>query len=305
MKIKLYEYFEKIYFLRYIKDILDWFKLKIFSKKLDINILKNIEWIKDMDIPYNWFIENKKVWISWVARLKNAEDFLKIVVESHINFLDEIILVDNKSIDNTKKICLELMNKYPNKIKFYEYNYDVKSLWNYNVLANSLESLAYYYNWAFSKSTYKYVMKLDDDNLLIPRKWKEIRKYVIDKKPNRYISYWWYNLLKKWDNIWICKSDIYSWKNWDHWIYPISEYSYYTQSNIWLCEQLNHNLIFKRFNFSFYHLKYLKKGFWLNNCISTSIGEEKKKIVNNSEIININNMNINKSDIKFINDFKF
>jgi hypothetical protein len=33
-------------------------------------------------------------------------------------------------------------------------------------------------------------MKLDDDNLLIPEKWKNIRKYVLEKKINKYIAYW-------------------------------------------------------------------------------------------------------------------
>lgn len=299
MKIIFYKYLEKIIFLRYLKDLLDSIKLKINAKKVNPNNLINIEWIKDMNIPYNWFIEEKKMWISWVARLKNAEDFLEVVIESHIQFLDEIILVDNKSIDNTKNICLRLVKKYPTKIKFFEYNYNVKSLWNYNILENSIESLAYYYNWSFSKSSYKYVMKLDDDNLLIPEKWKKIKNYVMNKQPNKYISYWWYNLFKKWSMIWICKNDMYSWKNWDHWIYPVSEYSYYIQSNIWLCEQLSHNLIFKRFNLSFFHLKYLKKHYWLNNIISTEIWKKQKKKIENSDILDLKSYT-NETNINFI-----
>jgi hypothetical protein len=56
-----------------------------------------------MNIDYSWFTEKKKSGISWVARLRNSDDFLLEVIESHIPFLNEIILVDNVSSDSTKK----------------------------------------------------------------------------------------------------------------------------------------------------------------------------------------------------------
>jgi len=47
------------------------------------------------------------------------------VIESYLSFVDEIILVDNLSTDKTKEICLKLQKKYPDKIKFYTYPYEV------------------------------------------------------------------------------------------------------------------------------------------------------------------------------------
>jgi glycosyltransferase involved in cell wall biosynthesis len=55
------------------------------------------------------------------ARLKNSSDFLIESIESHINLVDEIILVDNNSEDDTKEICLKMQAKYNKKIIFYPY----------------------------------------------------------------------------------------------------------------------------------------------------------------------------------------
>jgi len=115
-------------------------------------------------------------------------------------------------------------------------------------------------------------MKIDDDNLFDKKKWKKIREYIINKKPNRYINYWWYNLLKnkKWI-IWISEENKYIWRYWDHWIFPISKYTYFSKwyDNWWYNEYFNNNLLIKRFDFSFYHLKYLKKNYWLTNVLNT------------------------------------
>lgn len=280
----LYWYFDSIKWSRWCMDILTGIVWKMRAKPVSKDILSNIEGINEMNISYEWFMEKKPLWISWVARLKNAEDFLEFVVESHLPFLDEIILVDNLSVDNTRAICKRLQEKYPEKIQFYEYNYTVVAIWSdENIQTNSIHSLAYYYNWCFSKSKYSYVMKLDDDNMLLPAKWKNIRESIITKSPQRYCVYWGYNLLKRDNSIGVCKNDPYSWKLADHWIYPVSKYTYYTQNT--LCEQLNHNLFFKRFNFSFLHLKYLKKMFGLHNCIWTSVEKERSALMKNSEIL--------------------
>ena len=36
--------------------------------------------------------------------------------------------------------------------------------------ADSIFSTAYLYNWSFSLAKYKYVMKVDDDNIVIPHR---------------------------------------------------------------------------------------------------------------------------------------
>ena len=102
-------------------------------------------------------------------------------MESYLPFLDELILVDNMSTDNTKQICDKLQKKYPNKVKVFQYLYEVTppSFSNTKIPTNSVHSLAYYYNWCFSKTSYSHVMKVDDDIILIGDKMEKIRNYVL------------------------------------------------------------------------------------------------------------------------------
>lgn len=145
--------------------------------------------------------------------MKNGDDFLKAAIESHLPYLDELVLVDNGSDDATWSICKEFANKYPNKIKAYQYPYDIRQVGDSksDSGADSVHSIAYYYNWAFSKSTYQYVMKVDDDNILIPEVWEKIRK-KLESKPDSYLAYWGYNLMAKGNEIGICETDPYSGK---------------------------------------------------------------------------------------------
>lgn len=70
----------------------------------------------------------RKKGISGFARLKNSEIYLEKVIEAHLPYLDEIILVDNNSKDSTWKICQRLQNQYPNKIKIFQYLPEVYKL---------------------------------------------------------------------------------------------------------------------------------------------------------------------------------
>lgn len=262
---KIYKILDLFYPTRYLMDIIAYLKRKKTIQEITEKELTNIEWIQEMNIPLAWFTEKKPLWISWVARLKNWDDFLEKVIESHISFLDEIILVDNMSTDKTKEICLKLQKKYPDKIKFFEYKYPVNAPWNHEKVEKySIHSFAYFSNWCQTKSKYKYVMKIDDDNLFLPEKWKKIRKYIFDKKPNKYVVYWWYNLMKD-DNwkIWISKENPYIGRYWDHGIYPVSRYSYYIPFKD--VELFITNFPYKRIWFTFLHCKYLKKDMWLFN----------------------------------------
>lgn len=263
-------------------------KRNLLIKEIDNTLLINKEWVENMNIPIGWFTENKKVWISGVARLKNWWEFLNAVIKSHIPFLDEIVLIDNRSIDNTKEICMELVKQYPDKIKYFYYDYDVYwagSRWNINW--NSIHSLAYYYNRSFSKTSYKYVMKIDDDNLLLQDKRTTIKSYIIKQQPNRFMNFFGINLINKNQKIWIPSLDKYSWGHWDIWIYPVSKKTYYTQWKKF--ELLRHPFLFKDIWLSYIHLKYLKKDLWLWNYKNTSIEESIIKKIDKSKVLPLRN----------------
>src|SRR5260221_3523854 len=56
--------------------------------------------------------------ISAHVLVKNEENFVWYSVMSVINYVDEILIWDTGSTDNTKEIIKEIIVKYPNKINY-------------------------------------------------------------------------------------------------------------------------------------------------------------------------------------------
>ena len=279
--IKLYIILFFIYLKKYIILLFKW----------NFSWLKNIEKIKEFYIEKEKFLtKNRKKWISWFARLKNGDDFLQKSIESIINFLDEIILVDNQSTDKTKEICLKLQKKYPDKIKFYEYNFEVYWVWNkkYDITPeNSIHSLSYYYNWCLSKTNYQYAIKIDDDNFFIK---DEIKKIISKINKNKFYIIPWINIIKKNNNYYIPEKYPFAWLYWDYWFFKVSPKTYFIKDKN--CENFLHPYFFKIEKISFFHLKYLKKDFWFINYWEKIKKIYIKKITNN--LIKVDNLKLKK-----------
>ena len=123
--------------------------------------------------------------ISAFMRIKNGEDYLKASILSVIDQVNEIICVFNDSIDNTEKILISLENKYPTKIKVYKYIpivYPPNSKEYLELPETSVHSLAYYYNFAFSKTNFTYCFKLDDDQIYFPETLIKLKKTLEEKE---------------------------------------------------------------------------------------------------------------------------
>jgi len=99
-------------------------------------------------------------------------------------------LIDNLSTDSTRLICEKFAKKYPQKVKVYEYPYNVFQIGTHKVDPRSIHSFAYYSNWCVSQTKYRYIMRVDDDNILIPEKFNQIRTYILKYKPNKNLMYW-------------------------------------------------------------------------------------------------------------------
>ncbi len=127
--------------------------------------------------------------ISGFYRVKNDGDLLKSSVESHIKYLDEIIIVYNDCSDNTPEVARGLQKKYPNKIKTYEYIPKVHSVLSKKhmlELGKSPHSIVNFYNFTLSKTTKSIVVKIDADHVVIGHKFKKIvahiKKHSVQKK---------------------------------------------------------------------------------------------------------------------------
>ena len=132
---------------------------------------------KDFDRP-------RKEGISGILRVMNDEEFLESSIESCIDCLDELVVVYNKTSPESIAIIERMVEKYPDKIRVYKY---LPKLYSGNLTqkefelaknlpSNSIHLLANYCNYALSKCNYRFVMKIDSDQIYHTDRLREIVK---------------------------------------------------------------------------------------------------------------------------------
>lgn len=118
--------------------------------------------------------------VSGIMRIKNDAKFILPSVLSCIDALDELVIVWNDCSDNSEEEIHKVKDLFPDKVKIFEYypkvysinlskeEYEyVKSLPN-----DSPHLLCNYYNFALSKVTYNYALKIDADQIYYTEKLK-------------------------------------------------------------------------------------------------------------------------------------
>lgn len=271
------------------------FKRNLLSKKnWEFKYYENIEGVKEFDINKDALnFSKRKNGISLFARLKNGEEFLEATILSQEPFFDEIILVDNNSTDKTKEICKKLVLKFSNKIKFFEYTSEVYPVWHEKwaeTKDDSVHALSYYYNWTLSKTTYKYVAKLDDDVVTYDEK---LLKSITDNIRKIWINYLQIIPQLNVSNInWELMTPIsqpnskilppIAWLYLDHWIFPISEKTYFINGKT--METFIFPFWAKISKIWFMHLKWMKN--WIKNW-KWDMKKLVENINNNSSYINL------------------
>jgi glycosyltransferase involved in cell wall biosynthesis len=223
--------------------------------------LQNKEWFADYNIDASSFDWNvKKLWISGIARLRNAQDFLRISIESHLPFFDEIILADNLSEDWTREICQALAQKYPDKIKAIQYPFSTHKLWSdeyKNSTSDSVYDLSYFYNRVLSHVSYSRVAKIDDDHIILPDVMSLNREKILSTwEDNTYYQMLGVNIMLNESEYQIPLKWPFMWLYGDHGFFPLSKETYYIHDD-W-SENFVHNCSIKYLPISFIHLKYLK-----------------------------------------------
>ena len=168
----------------------DNYKKKLLTTFFNPKLFKNIEGNE----KYFYYRDRykSKNGISALLRIKNEEMNIKNVLLGIVNVFDEIILVDNNSTDKTMAVVKELKEEnqeFMNKLKIYNYPFQVAKcgIENFNTHPNSLNSLAYFYNYSLSKCNFSHVMKWDGD-MFLPGFLKDyfknyISKLIKNKKP--------------------------------------------------------------------------------------------------------------------------
>src|SRR5262245_27378235 len=63
--------------------------------------------------------------ISAVMRVKNEFEFLERSINSVIDLVDELVIVDNCSVDGSDGIIADFSNRFPKKVKSFSYPHKI------------------------------------------------------------------------------------------------------------------------------------------------------------------------------------
>jgi glycosyltransferase involved in cell wall biosynthesis len=128
--------------------------------------------------------------LSALIRVRDGGEFLAVATESIIEAVDEVVLVDNRSQDDTPKIIERLAARYPDKIRSFRYDHDVVPVGedSYNLDKEQPRSprLAHNYsNWCMARCRHPFVLKWDDDMIATRQLIGEIEKF----KSSRFLQF--------------------------------------------------------------------------------------------------------------------
>lgn len=108
--------------------------------------------------------------ISAFMRIRDGQDFLRLSIESHLPYVDEVIACYNGCSDRTPQILAELAAQYPGRVRPLEYLPKVhtfRSPEHDRAPTESVHAFANYSNYALLQARYSYAVKLDDDHLAL------------------------------------------------------------------------------------------------------------------------------------------
>jgi glycosyltransferase involved in cell wall biosynthesis len=231
--------------------------------------------------------------ISAFMRIKNGEDYLKASILSIINQIDELICVFNGCTDNTEKILLKLEKQYPTKMKVYKYIpevYPVNSEKYLNTEEDSVHSLVYYYNFALSKTTKKYCMKLDDDQIYFSNKLLELKKEMDLSKENYTIGIKGINLFDFKNELYVNLSDECT-SGGDILFFKYNNTCCFKKDSKF--ETFVTSDVINRLETLFYHTKRCKKDRGINNYLLNDNPNSRYNTINIDYFKNLNPININ------------
>ena len=121
--------------------------------------------------PNDLRLDQRKPGVSGLLRTRNGGAFLEACVRSHIDALDELVIIFNQCTDDTAQIVAKLEAEFPSKIKAFHYLPRVQPLGSEGHAQSNfddLDNLANYSNAGLVQTSRQYMMKVDDDHLAIP-----------------------------------------------------------------------------------------------------------------------------------------
>lgn len=131
--------------------------------------------------------------VAGIMRVKNDGMFIERCIESCIEALDELIVVHNDCTDNSVEEIEKMREKYPDKIRRYEYPHRVLGVGltkeEYDFVKELPEGSPYllstYCNFALSKVTAPYALKIDADQVYFTDTLKDWCDFIRNCEPQK------------------------------------------------------------------------------------------------------------------------
>jgi glycosyltransferase involved in cell wall biosynthesis len=118
---------------------------------------------------YNLALRQPKA-ISAMVRIRNEEEFLRPSIQSIVEHVEEVVLIDHLSTDRSPQLISELAAEHSQKVKAVSYPYEVHKYGAENdahrrrfFARYSPHIMANFYNWCLRQCTRPYVLKWDAD----------------------------------------------------------------------------------------------------------------------------------------------
>lgn len=131
----------------------------------------NLEEIEEFRIRWGWAqVDRLETGFTAVVRVKNEASSIPFVLPPLLRAAERVILVDNDSSDGTPSLALDVAAKSGAAHRFEVLNYPFSvsrcGPEHLATAADSVHSLTYFYNWAFSHVRTTYALKWDGDMVL-------------------------------------------------------------------------------------------------------------------------------------------
>ena len=146
-----------------------------------------------MCIGMNNNICERKDGLSGLMRTRNEASLLGPCIDSCIDALDELIVVCFDCTDNTLEVLEEKKRQYPDKLRVFEYNHKVLAFdltqeefeFAKTLSDDSPRLYCNLCNFGLSKARYKYLTKIDADQIYFAdelKKWRDVCANVVRVK---------------------------------------------------------------------------------------------------------------------------
>jgi glycosyltransferase involved in cell wall biosynthesis len=212
-------------------------------------------------------VSQRRPGISGYLRVRNEEQFLALAIESHLPFLDELVIVYNACTDRTSEIAAEYAQRYPDKVRVFHYEpeaYPPGTTEFVNLPPDSPHSLVNYYNFTLCQTTCRVAMKVDADHVIIPERINSIIRIVRSPWLHPYYHFPRFNCflgyrgLNLWDQNGKFFVNLREPVTEYHGLFPISERTWFRHDPRWEILESGDLRHFHICHYGFYHVRFLK-----------------------------------------------